>query len=150
MRSQVFDHFCSDLHISNNCNAVTWPYFFYNDDIMRAMASQITSLAIVWSTVYSGADQKKTSKLRVIGLCAGKSPVTGEFSAPRASNAENVSIWWRHHIDTVYSIIHAQCFRMVCFVWVILWTHKGVYYQFAIFCSTAQPTLGQSYMTDKN
>ena len=40
---------------------------------------------------------KKTSKLRVTGLCEGNSPVTGEFPAPRASNAENVSIWWRHH-----------------------------------------------------
>ena len=25
-------------------------------------------------------------------------PVTGEFPAQRASNAENVSIWWRHHV----------------------------------------------------
>ena len=41
---------------------------------------------------------KKTSKLRVTGLCEGNSPVTGEFPAQRASNAENVSIWWRHHI----------------------------------------------------
>ena len=40
---------------------------------------------------------KKTSKLRVTGLCAGNSPGTGEFPAQRASNAENVSIWWRHH-----------------------------------------------------
>ena len=41
---------------------------------------------------------KKTSKLRVTGLCAGNSPVTGEFPAQRSSNAENVSIWWcRHH-----------------------------------------------------
>ena len=36
---------------------------------------------------------KKTSKLRVTGLCEGNSPVT----AQRASNTENVSIWWRHH-----------------------------------------------------
>ena len=35
----------------------------------------------------------KTSKLRVTGLCAGNSPVTGEFPTQRASNAENVSIW---------------------------------------------------------
>ena len=35
---------------------------------------------------------KKTSKFCVTGLCAGNSPVTG------ASNAENVSIWWRHHV----------------------------------------------------
>ena len=40
---------------------------------------------------------KKTSKLRVTGLCAENSPVTGEFLAQRSSNAENVSIWWRHH-----------------------------------------------------
>ena len=40
---------------------------------------------------------KKTSTLRVTGLCAGNSPVTGEFPAQMASNAENVSIWWRHH-----------------------------------------------------
>ena len=40
---------------------------------------------------------KKTSKLRVTGLCAGNSPMTGEFPAQRASNAENVSIWWCHH-----------------------------------------------------
>ena len=40
---------------------------------------------------------KKTSKLRVTGLCVGTSPVTGEFPSQRASDAENVSIGWRHH-----------------------------------------------------
>ena len=40
---------------------------------------------------------KKTSKLRVTGLCAGNSPGTGEFPAQMASNAESVSILWRHH-----------------------------------------------------
>ena len=40
---------------------------------------------------------KKASKLRVTGLCVGNSPVTGEFPPQMASNAENVSIWWRHH-----------------------------------------------------
>ena len=40
---------------------------------------------------------KKTSKLRVTGLCEGNSPGTGEFPEQMASNAENVSIWWRHH-----------------------------------------------------
>ena len=50
---------------------------------------------------------KKTSKLRVTGLCEGNSLGTGEFPAQRDSNAENVSIWWRHHwymnrIDTCF------------------------------------------------
>ena len=40
---------------------------------------------------------KKTSKLRVTGLCAGNSPETGEFPTQMASNAEYVSFWWRHH-----------------------------------------------------
>ena len=64
---------------------------------MGAIASQITSPTIVYSTVYSDADQRKILKLRVTGLCAGNSPGTGEFHAQMASNAENISIWWRHH-----------------------------------------------------
>ena len=41
--------------------------------------------------------RKKKLMLRVTALCAGSSPVTGEFPTQMASNAENVSIWWRHH-----------------------------------------------------
>ena len=41
---------------------------------------------------------KNASKLSVTGLCAWNSPVTGEFPAQMASNVENVSIWWRHHV----------------------------------------------------
>ena len=41
---------------------------------------------------------KKTSKLRVTGLCEGNSPVTGEFPAHWANNTENVPIWWPHHV----------------------------------------------------
>ena len=52
---------------------------------------------------------KETSKLRVTGLCAGNSPVTGEFPAQMASDAENIFIWWRHHDNTnlyrVYNIL---------------------------------------------
>ena len=50
---------------------------------------------------------KKTPKLRVTGLCAGNSPVTGEFPTQMASNAENVSIWWRHHVNSIIgSVAH--------------------------------------------
>ena len=55
---------------------------------------------------------KKTSKLQVTSLCAGNSPVTGEFRAQRASNAENVSTWWRHHV------IRCPCNH---------WTHRTRY-----------------------
>ena len=67
----------------------------YNDVIMGVMASQITSLTIVYTTAYSGADQRKKrkkKKLRVSGLCVVNSPVTGEFPTQMASNVENISI----------------------------------------------------------
>ena len=74
--------------VINECN-------HYNDVTMGSMASQITNLTIVYSSVYSGADQRKHQSST--GLCAGNSPGTGEFPAQMASDAENVSIWWRHH-----------------------------------------------------
>ena len=48
---------------------------------------------------------KKTSKLRVTGLCVGNSSVTGEFPTQMASNAENVSIWWRHHAMSKLNVV---------------------------------------------
>ena len=57
---------------------------------MGGMAFQITSLTIVYSTVYSGADQRKHQSPASLAFVRGihRSPV---------SNAETVSIWWRHH-----------------------------------------------------
>ena len=71
--------------------------YHYNGVIMSAMVSQITSLKIVYSNACSGANQRKYQSSCVTGLCEGNSPMTGEFPAQRASNAENASIWWRHH-----------------------------------------------------
>ena len=47
---------------------------------------------------------KKTSKLRVTGLCARNSPGTSEFPAQMASTAHNVSIWWRHHVHHIEKV----------------------------------------------
>ena len=58
---------------------------------MGAMAYQITSLTIVYSTVYSSAAQRKRQS------CASLDFLCGEFTGHRASNTENNSIWWRHH-----------------------------------------------------
>ena len=73
----------------------------YSDITISTMAFQIAGVSIVYSTVYSGSDQRKYIKLRVTGLCDGNSPMTGEFPTQRAGNAENVSIWWRHHGKTL-------------------------------------------------
>ena len=51
---------------------------------------------------------KKTSQLHVTGLCVGNLPVTGEFPAQMASNADNVFIWRRHH-DTMVNHSVYKC-----------------------------------------
>ena len=96
-----------------------WHYFHY---FVSCLSKHTTFLTLQWSKYitlewrHNGRDivsnhqpddflfnrlfrrrSKKASKLRVTGLCAGNSPGTGEFPAQMASNAENVSIWWRHH-----------------------------------------------------
>ena len=54
-------------------------------------------------------NSKKTSMLRVAGICEGNSSVTGEytgeFPTQRVSDAENVSIWWRHHELKKHTVI---------------------------------------------
>ena len=86
---------------------------------------------------------KKTWKLRVTGLCVGNSPVTSEFPAQMASNAENVSIWWRHHgsgCDAYPLWIRCNWIILVCIChWYIhtdhykalnlpvWWTPSGIY-----------------------
>ena len=66
----------------------------YSDAIASAMAFQITGITIVYVNVCSGGDQRKKSNLRVTGLCEGNSPGPAQM----ASYAENVYIWWRHHV----------------------------------------------------
>ena len=50
------------------------------------------------SNVCSGADQRKHQSPASWGFDGEmNSPVSDEFAPQRASNVENVSIWWRHH-----------------------------------------------------
>ena len=80
---------------------------------------QISSLAIVYSTFLFRRRSKKTSKLCATGLCVGNSPVTGEFPAQMASNTENISIWWRHHVNTGLN-------RLLCIVYPITYARNFV------------------------
>ena len=112
-------------------------YLHYNDVIMGAMTSQITSLTIVYSIVYSGADQRKHQ--------SSMSPVfVRGIPAQSASNAEIVSIWWRHHSRThrsMFKWVECTCssqmsvtwqFKVntyqqpfIWFVYPIVWHHNG-------------------------
>ena len=93
----------------------------YCDVIMDAVASQITSLTIVYSTVYSDEDQRKHQSSASLAFVRE----TGEFPAQTTSNAENVSIWWRHHETRVtfvssgpgwYLKLFERYFYRSCFV----------------------------------
>ena len=64
---------------------------------MGAIASQITSLTIAYSTVYSDADLRKHQSSASLAFARGIHRGPGEFPAQMANNAENVSIRWRHH-----------------------------------------------------
>ena len=54
---------------------------------------------------------KKTSKLHVTGLCEG----TSDFPAQRASNVENVSIWWCHHASWFLTSCQLIKKKLLCY-----------------------------------
>ena len=104
---------------------------------MGRMASQITSLTIVCLLKRLFRRRSKiTSKLRITGLCEGNSPVNDDFPTQRASNAENLSIRWRHHeeISCEYVIFQDMLFRNIFYFvfnslrdeWVQLHTHAVI------------------------
>ena len=66
---------------------------------MTTMASQITSPTVVYSIVYSDADQRKHQSSAASAPLAFVWGIHRDRWIPRtrASYAENVSIWWRHH-----------------------------------------------------
>ena len=80
----------------------------YNDVIMSALASQITSLKIVLRNRYSGVD---------LDFAQIWPLVTGEIPAQRVNSAEKLSIWWRHHgalfrfeeLYKIYIYIYIRC-----------------------------------------
>ena len=73
--------------------------YHYNDVIMGTIASQITSLTIVYSIVYSDADQRKHQSSASLAFVRGipRGPVNSPHKWP--VTRKNVSIWWRHHDD---------------------------------------------------
>ena len=71
----------------------------YIDFIISTTTSQITKPQNYSLNSLFRQRSKKTSQLHFTGPCEGNSLVTmtGEFLAQRASNRENISIWWHHH-----------------------------------------------------
>ena len=110
----------------------------YSDVIMGTMMSQISSLAIVFSTVYSGADQRKHQSSASLAFVRGihRWP---EFPTQRASNAEmfpfdDVTMCSAIHLPLLHTTAsHTSqwlCTRfMLCCV--LLWLHIGRNYPYS-------------------
>ena len=100
-RSYYLEDFCFSLSVCVDFSpSVGWPCTWYTP--LQWRHNERNSVSNNWRldgllNRFFRRRSKKTSKLRVTGQCEGNSPVTGEFPSQRASNAENVSIWLRHH-----------------------------------------------------
>ena len=101
----------------------------YNDVIMSAMASQITNLTIVYSTVYSGADQRKHQSSASLTFVGG--PMNSTHKGPVARKMFPIydvimlTIVTPHSwMNTCTNINH--CDKMQCPItcWLVLWKHK--------------------------
>ena len=89
--TQIYRMICN----GNSANSLMLS-FHYRDVIMGAMVSQIAILTIIYSIVYSGADQRNIKPPHIWHLC-------GEFTGHRwiphtkGQSRGKHSIWWRHH-----------------------------------------------------
>ena len=86
---------------------------------MTTIASQITSLTVVYSTVYSDADQRKHQSSASLAFVWG---IHRDRWIPRTktSYAENVSIWWRHHEKSRQNRSIRQK-NYATFWWILYW-----------------------------
>ena len=87
-------------------------------------------------------------KENITGLCAGNSPVTGEFPAQKASNVENVSISWCHHtwfepmVDALtaeeyhYLLDWSQWIHCLCLLWGNMLDIQGLLHAFSWFITS--------------
>ena len=98
--SERLDHKKFLYHIVDKCHAILWCHWCFGTSQWRHNGLHGVSNHQPHHCLLSrlfGCRSKKTSNIRVTGLCAGNSPGISEFPAQMASNAENVSILWRHH-----------------------------------------------------
>ena len=97
------------------CTVLHLPFLsvnHYNDVMMGVMASQITSLTIVYSTVYSGTDQRKHQSSASLAFLWGihRWPVNYLHKCPTTRKMfpfDDVIMFWRSlwvHIDIQCSI----------------------------------------------
>ena len=104
--------------ISGQCHSLQWRHY------ERHSVSNHRRFVCLLNRLFRSRS-KKISKLRDTGLWDVNSPVTGEFSSQRVSDAGNVSIWWRHHA-TVHISTHyiANILASEHSLWTVTPTHS--------------------------
>ena len=120
-------NFANLLHASGCVRSIhnddlTWKCFLHH-----VMASQITGVSIIMSTVCSGADQRRHQSFASLPLWWES---TGHRWIPsqRASNAENVSNLWRQHGEHLL----LQCIRgnsLIYWHWNTQFTFTRIYWK---------------------
>ena len=117
----------------------------YNHVIMGAMASQITNLAIVYSTVYSSSDQRKHQSSSSLAFVWGihrwfpdKGPVTRKMMTsswispppppppPNTFSLGNTMSAWNFEKRSIFSLYPP------IFIWVFIWTQRSTVRLFAL------------------
>ena len=90
------------------------------------------------------AQIKKPPKFRVIGLYEGNPPVTGSFPSQKASDAEKVSIWWRHHA-------YLRNLKTIFGYWAVTYLVKpGIYRAMMLLVNEKQNVMEFINLLDRN
>ena len=123
----LFKLFCFRSQTGNDISAIAFPKWVWlnyvchdSDDLMSKMASQITSVSIVYLTVCSGQDQRKHQSSASLAFVRGHRWVPPQS----ASNAENVSFDDVIMVQRIYkSYIRYYCvIALVSILWIHMWT----------------------------
>ena len=79
---------------------------------MSTVTFQIASLTIVYSSIYSGADQRKHQSSASLAFVR---EFTGDrwIPAQMASNAEKLSIWWRHDGVIIFECVRVRSLKLI-------------------------------------
>ena len=98
---KTFPYWHRDSHYIREAVVRPCYVYHYSDVIIGAITSQITSLTIVYSTVYSGANQRKHQSSASLAFYAGNSP--GPVNSPhkwpvtrKMFPFDDVIMWCKH------------------------------------------------------
>ena len=102
-----------------------WDITHYGDVIMGTMPSQITSLTIVYLTVYSGADQSKHQSSASLAFVWGihRGPVNSPHKGPVTR--------WRHHVLARFCKFFVglvfQSYYTIVYLQILVWVSQMTY-----------------------